>query len=138
MKKVMGTLLLFLGSSVFKGFNQSDRIELAKLKASLLYIQSIKTFRLLFISFFSMGICLVFLLVSLTLFHVSLFLYAPWSMETKMVFGLLFSLVYLLVTIGVVYQTLASDKWLRIFHAHTLINESNTETNQDDKIKSMG
>ncbi len=52
MKKTLWGILLFWATSAMKGLqeNQSDNLELARLKASLLYVQMVKTFRLLFMS----------------------------------------------------------------------------------------
>jgi len=128
MRKTMGALLMLLMSSAFKGqINPSGHMELTKLRMALLYLRFIKTSRLLFLSLLSMGMCLVFLLAGLILFHVSLFLYAPWSIPTKMFVGLGFSFFYLLVTLIVFSQIFASEKWLEIFHAHTIIDHLNKE-----------
>src|SRR5580704_14055374 len=98
MKKTLWTLLLLWASSAVKGLqaNQGGHMELTRLKMSLMYVQSIKTFRMLFMCLLSVGVCLILLLTGIILFHVSLFLYAPWSMETKMLVGFLSSAVYLL------------------------------------------
>ena len=119
MNKTIWAFLLLLVSSAFKGFktNQGNNMDLARLKVSLMYVRSVKTFRLLFMSLLSMGVCLIFLLVGLVLFHVSLFLYTPWSTGTKMLVGLSCSLVYLLAALAMFSQIFASDKWLKIFHA---------------------
>jgi hypothetical protein len=82
-----------------------------------------------------MGVCLVFLFVSIILLHVSLFLYAPWSMGTKMMVGLVCSLVYLLATLVMFSQIFASDKWLKIFHAETIMDHLNKETAPQDSIE---
>jgi len=140
MKKIIGAFLLLLSSSVFKGMRSShtDHLEVAKLKMSLMYVQSIKTFRLLFISLLGMGICLVFLLAAIILFHVSLFLYAPWSMNTKMTLGLLCSLIYFIATMVVFSQVFAADKWLRIFHAENLMDHLyQKEATQQDSVSPL-
>src|SRR5579872_1429234 len=100
MRKTLWTLFLLWASSAIKALqaDQGGHMELTRLKMSLMYVRSIKTVRLLFMSLLSMGVCLVFLFVGLILFHISLFLYAPWSMGTKMLVGLLCSAVYLLAT----------------------------------------
>jgi len=129
MKKLMWALFLFLGSSAFKGSsaNAGNYMELTGLKVSLMYVRSIKTFRLLFMSLFSMGMCLIFLLIGLIVLHISLFLYTPWSMGTKMLIGLSCASVYLIATVVMISQTFASDKWLKIFNAEGLINQLNKE-----------
>jgi hypothetical protein len=137
MKKSIGALLLLLASSAFKGvqLNPSGHIEMTRLRMSLMYVRFIKTFRLLFLSLLSIGVCLVFLFVGLILLHVSLFLYSPWSMGTKMVVGLSCSLVYLLATLVMFSQIFASDKWLRIFHAETIMDHLHKEAGPTDTIK---
>ena len=130
MKRTLWALLLLWASSAVKGFqaNQGGRMELTRLKMSLMYVQTIKTFRLLFMSLLSMGICLILLLAGIILFHVSLFLYAPWSMETKMMVGFLSSAVYLLATAALFSRIFAADKWLDIFHAEGIIKHIKQES----------
>ena len=129
MKKTLWTLLLLWASSAIKGLqaHQGDHMELTRLKMSLLYVQSIKTLRLLFMSLLSMGICLILLLVGLVLFYVSLFLYAPWTMETKMLVGFLSSAIYLLGTLALFSRIFAADKWLEIFHAEGIMDHLKQE-----------
>jgi hypothetical protein len=136
MRKTLWTILLLWASSAVKGLqaNQGNHIELTRLKASLMYVRSIKTFRLLFMSLLSMGVCLVFLFVGLILFHVSLFLYAPWSVGTKMLVGLLCSVVYLLATFIMFAQIFASDKWLKIFHADAIMDHLGQEAVSKEAI----
>jgi hypothetical protein len=137
MRKTLWTLLLLWGSSALKGLQTSNsgHMELTRLKMSLMYVRSIKTFRLLFISLLGIGVCLVFLFVGLILFHVSLFLYAPWSMETKMLLGLFCSVVYLMATFIMFSRIFASDKWLNIFHADTIMDHLREEALQKDSIE---
>ena len=133
MRKALWTLLALGASSLVKQIrtNPGNHMELARLKLSLLYLRSIKTFRLLFMSLLSMGVCLTFLLVGLILLHATLFLYAPWSIETKMLVGLTGSVAYLVAAFVMVSKTFASDKWLKTFHADTLTNKLNTEAQHD-------
>jgi pilus assembly protein TadC len=135
MKKTFWTLLLLWASSAIKGFqaHQGDHMELTRLKVSLMYVRTIKTLRLLFMSLFSMGVCLVLLLVGLVLFYVSLFLYAPWSMETKMLVGFLSSAIYLLASFVLFSKIFAADKWLAIFHAESIIDRLKHETAEGQK-----
>ena len=130
MKKTLWTLLLLWASSAIKGLqaNQGGHMELTRLKMSLFYVQTVKTFRLLFISLLSMGMCLTLLLAGIILFHVTLFLYAPWSMETKMWVGFLCSAAYLLSAYLLFSKIFAADKWLEIFHAEGIIGNLKQET----------
>src|SRR5689334_17580684 len=86
MRKNVMTLFLLLASSFVKGLApyRKNSMDLVKLKASLFYIKSIKTSRLLFMSLLGVGVCLIFLFGGLILFHATLFLYAPWSAQTKL------------------------------------------------------
>lgn len=130
MKKTLWTLLLLWASSAIKGLqaNQGDHMEMTRLKMSLMYVRTIKTFRLLFMSLFSMGVCLILLLAGVILLYVSLFLYAPWSVETKMLVGILSSVIYLLVSFALFSRIFAADKWLEIFHAEDIMNQLKQET----------
>jgi hypothetical protein len=125
MKKTLWTLFLLWATSAIKGLkaNQGDHMEITRLKMSLLYVRTIKTFRLLFMSLLSMGVCLVLLLAGIILLHISLFLYAPWSAETKMLVGIWSSVIYLLVSFALFSRIFAADKWLEIFHAEGIMEQ---------------
>jgi len=125
MRKALWTFLLLGASSAVKGLqaSQGGHVELARLKMSLMYVRSIKTFRLLFMSLLGMGFCMVLLFMGLVLFHATLFLYSPWSVETKMLVGFFCSAVYLLMTLTLFYKIFAQDKWLRIFHAESVVEQ---------------
>jgi hypothetical protein len=136
MKKALWTLFLLWASSAVKGLqaSQGGHMELTRLKISLIYVRSIKTFRMLFMSLLGMGVCLVFLFLGLILLHVSLFLYAPWGMEIKMLVGLLCSAVYLLAASAIFSSIFASDKWLNIFHADAIMDHLRKEAIPKDTI----
>jgi len=118
MKKALWSFLMLWASSAMKGLqsNPGGHLELTRLKMALMYVRGIKTFRLLFMSLLGMGFCMVLLFTGLILFHATLFLYSPWSMETKMLVGFLCSAVYLLLTLTLFYKIFSQDKWLKIFH----------------------
>jgi hypothetical protein len=138
MRKTIWTLLLLWASSAVKGLqtSQGGQMEVTRLKMSLMYLRAIKTFRLLFMSLLGMGFCLVLLLMGLIIFHVSLFLYSPWSIETKMLVGFLSSAVYLLATIVLFSKIFAADKWLEIFHAEGILDQLN-RGNHDQPDRSI-
>ncbi len=121
MKKLIGTFLLMLATSAIKGMQAPTHLELTRLKMSLMYLRFIKTFRLLFFSVLGMAASMIFLLAGLILFHVSLFVYAPWSMIVKLWVGLAFSVAYLTVTLVIFYQIFSSNHWSKIFHADNII-----------------
>jgi hypothetical protein len=114
------TLLKFFLNSIP---NPRSSLDLAKLKMSFLYIKSIKTFRFLFLSLFGIGICLVFLLSSLILFHTSLFLYTPWSNEIKMGIGILCTIIYFSIALSIFSKIFSQKRWMEIFHAESLLGD---------------
>jgi hypothetical protein len=140
MKKPVGAVLALLASSIFRRLiaGPSLRLETAKLKLSLMYVKSIKTFRLLFLSLLSIGICLVLLLTGLVLFHVSLFLYAPWSPLTKMLVGLLCSVLYITVAVLFIYQIFDADNWMKIFHADGITDHLHHDSPRKDNERPVG
>src|SRR2546421_118693 len=101
MKKILISSLLFLFSRfVNAGTSQTSRADTTQLQISKMYVKGIESLRLLFITLFGMGICLVFLLSAIILFHVVVFVYMPWSVQTKISIGLWCSLFYFLTAIG--------------------------------------
>ncbi len=124
MKKTLMTLFLFALKSL-KGARPYQRsfMDLARLKASLMYVKSIETARLLFVSMLGIGICLGLILVSLALFHAALFLYAPWSAEVKLWVGLGFAAIYMGIAVKALSYVFSESKWLEIFHADEVIED---------------
>ena len=116
--------VLFLAFRAMKGFNPTRNhrsfLYLARLKASLMYVKSIETARLLFVSMLGIGICLTLLSISLLLFHATLFLYAPWNAEVKMWVGLAFALVYFGIAVKAFSYVFSEAQWLKIFHAEDI------------------
>ncbi len=136
MKKMAWASLLFMLPRILKGLqaHPMEQMELTRLKISLMYLRSIKTFRLLFMSLLSIGICLIFFFTGLVLLHLSVFLYAPWEPGIKMVVGLLCSLVYLLAAVFIFYQVFSSDKWVKIFHADALMDKLKNHDQSDRSL----
>jgi hypothetical protein len=137
MKKTLWTFLLLWASSAIKGLqaNQGGHMELTRLKLSLMYVRSIKTFRLLFMSLLGMGFCLVLFLMGFIVFQMSLFLYSPWSAGTKMMVGFLSSAIYLLAALFFVSKIFAADKWLEIFHAEGIMDHLHKEAIPQDTVE---
>lgn len=125
MRKHLMTLFLLLMPSIRQRLanNQGTYKDIARLKASLLYLKTIKTFRFLFLSVLGIGVCLVFLVSSIALFNTSLFTYAPYSAETKMWAGFLLAAFYLMIA-GIAFSLVFSqEKWLNMFHAQAMIKK---------------
>ena len=124
MRKILMNALLFL-SGTYKGFTAYPRayLNLARLKISLMYLRSVDTFRLLFISLVGVGICLIFFLSGLILFNVTLFLYAPWSNEIKMYVGFVLAAVYFLIAGTAFLYIFSHAKWLKMFHADNILGQ---------------
>ncbi len=125
MKIPVMTLLLTLLRSPFQRFQSYRKAstEILRLKMSLLYLKTIETSRLLFVSLLEIGISLVFLLVGLILFHAVIFLYAPWEAATKFYVGMGFAMAYLLISFTVFFYIFSQSKWLMIFHAENLLKD---------------
>jgi hypothetical protein len=129
MKKNLISLMLILFSSAMKGFNpyRKASMDLAHLKMSLFYLKGIKSSRLLVVGVLVMGVCLVLLASGLILFHATLFLFTPWSDQTKMIIGFIFAAIYLLIPSIVFSYVVDPEKWLKICQADNLINSLEKE-----------
>ena len=102
MRKALWTLLLLWGSSTFKGLqtSQNGHMELTRLKISLMYVRSIKTFRLLFSEPFGHWCMPRFFIRRPYSFSRFFVLICPMEYgKTKMLLGLFCSVVYLMVTL---------------------------------------
>jgi hypothetical protein len=136
MKRLLTTMFFVLFSKMVKGsFSRGAHVDIARFKISKMYIKSIETFRLLYLSLFGMGICLVFLMASLVLFHAVLFLYAPWSGQVKLVIGCLCAAVYLLVAIAIFTAIFTQTKWLEIFHAREILEGLRQKTHVEKETE---
>ncbi len=125
----MQKMLMLLFSMVFSGAlkgvytHRQTYVEIMRTKMSLMYLKGVKTSRLLFLSLLGVGICLLCVLAGLALLHTTLFLYAPWSGQTKMIIGLVFSAMYLGIG-GMAFRYIFDQgKWLKMFHAEDLLDD---------------
>ena len=112
-------------TNLFKGLTQDPACShnADRLRMSLLYIKSIKTFRLLFISFLGVGACLVFLLAGLILLDVTLFMYAPLDAQTKMYIGLASTFTYFLIAGLLFHYIFLQETWMSMFNAKEMMKE---------------
>ena len=138
-------ILLAVFTEAAKGFNhngQRDSLDLAKLKMSLVYVKSINTFRLLFMSLLGIGVCLILLISGIILLHTILFLYMPWSIETKIYAGLSLIGVYFFTAFNMCSYIFSQEKWLKIFHADCIVEnlapQSSSENSGEDKEGDSG
>lgn len=114
---------------------QKASIDLLHLNMSLLYLKTIETSRLLFVSLLEIGISLVFLMAGLILFHTVLFLYAPWNPIVKFYVGIFFAAMYLFISGVIFFYIFSQSKWLMIFHAETLLDELAKKSADEDTFK---
>jgi hypothetical protein len=111
-------------------FRQQEYKNLTQLRMKLFYLRIIKTCRWFFLSFLGIGVCLVFLLSSIIILNLTLFLYVPCSMGIKMWLGFLSAAFYLLIAIGAFIFVFTEEKWLRMFDAQNMLK--NSQVNKQD------
>ena len=140
MRKTLISLLFNFLSNPLRGINsyRQASMDLARLRISLLYVKSIETFRLLFVSLLGMGLCMIFLITGLVLFHLALLVYTPWTNETKMYVGFACAGVYFLLAAGIVTYIFSQANWLKIFHAEDLVNNLTSEEASEEKGNKNG
>ena len=127
MKKSLWSLGLMLFSGMMQKFTLSQRqgySQMTRLRIKLLYLKTIKTCRLLFLNFLGVGACLVFLLSSIIIFNITLFLYAPYAAQAKMWLGFFLAAVYLSIAVWAFSYVFSEEKWLRMFHAHNMLKNT--------------
>ncbi len=122
MKRTLLTGLFFLATNLMKGLRTVTSMGVTKTKMAILYVKAIKVLRLLFISFLGVGACLVFLLVGIVLFHVSIILYAPWSDTVKMWLTLAFASLYVFGSLGLCMYVFSQDHWVKMFNAKDIVD----------------
>ena len=126
MKKHLTTILFLLLSNTAQRLTMNKGLyaDVARLKIDLFYLKVIKTFRLLFINSLGIGICLIFLLSSLVLFHVTFFLYAPFTVESKMWLGFAFAAFYLFIALKSFSYIFGENRWIGLFHAEHMLKKA--------------
>ncbi len=119
----MKDLMVFI-AGLMKGssFSPNTSLRVGRAKAMMWYLQSIKTLRLLFISLLGIGVCLVFLTAGLALFHVGIFLYAPWTAEEKMYVTFICATLYVAGAFGTFMYIFNQRQWVIIFNAQPKID----------------
>lgn len=124
-KNLMSLVFLLITSAVQKFTTHKGAYqEITRLQMEMFYLRSIKTCRLLFLSTVGLGVFLILILGGLILFHISFFLYAPCSAESKMWVGFAFAVVYLLIAAKVFYSVFSEEKWLSMFQAENILKET--------------
>ena len=138
-KILMGVLVsLFAGFMKKSSSDQQAYKDIALLKMTVLYLKSVETFRLVCISVLCISSCVIFFITSIVLFHTSLFLYAPWRAEDKMLFGFLSAAFYLLTAVAVCFYIFNPERWLKIFHAHRIVDQLSRHSFLDRQEDSNG
>ncbi len=125
MNRILLTSLAMWAVNFFKGLNLdvSPSVKISRLKMAILYVQGIKTMRLLFMSLLALGACLVFLLVGLIIFNVTIFMYTSFDVQTKMYLGFSFTAVFLLIAAGFFALMFQEERWASMFHTKAMIKE---------------
>ncbi len=137
MKQDLKTLLFLLATTAVKKLNSARFLykDMAHLRIKLAYLKFVKTSRMLFVSFLGIGVCLVFLMSSLLIFHVVLFCYAPLTNEAKMWIGLLSAIVYLAIALKAFSYVFAESKWLEIFNTENILKDLQNESLDPQEVR---
>ena len=123
MKNILMNSLKFLFSRFVNSSASNQSMEITKLKITKLYVQSIGSLRLLFITLFGMGVCLVFLLSGIVLLHTVIFIYMPWDVQTKIWVSLFFAAIYFIIAIAAFTYVFSQMNWLKMFHAEKILEQ---------------
>ena len=125
MRKGFLSLLFVFVSMITKNIASSPQgcRNVPRLKMKLLYLRIIKISRLLSLSFLGMGVCLVFLLSSIIIFNITIFFYAPYSIETKMWLGFISASIYLLLALVAFVFVFTQKQWLYMFNAENILKD---------------
>ena len=126
MKKILMAFVMMAVSRMVAPAVDAQRSSLVhwgRLRMAFLYIRTIKTTRLLFISLLGMGLCLLLALCGFVLFHVGLFVYSPWSPQFKMSLAFFCAALYFGLAALFFYKIFSQRQWLNMFHAQHIINQ---------------
>jgi hypothetical protein len=130
MKNIWMSALMFLFSRFMNSSAPTGSAEITRLKMTKMYIKSIESLRLLFITLFGMGVCLVFLLSAIVIFHAVIFMYMPWDVQTKISVSLFCAGLYFLIAIASFAYVFAQMKWLKMLHAEKILEQLNEQSRQ--------
>jgi hypothetical protein len=129
MKKIlMSALLVMFG--MLKKDSAVHQADIARLKLSLAYVKGVETSRLIVIGALGLKLCFWMFIGGLVLVHTTLFLYAPWSNQTKLIFGLVSGGVYLATAATILSKVFAQDAWHKMFHADRVLEDLDREAAQ--------
>ena len=123
MKNILMSSLTFLFSRFMNSSTSNGSTEITKLKITKLYVKSIESLRLLFITLFGMGVCLVFLLSAIVIFHVVIFMYMPWEVQTKIIVSLSFASLYFIIATVSLVCVFSQVNWIKMFHAEKILEK---------------
>jgi len=86
-----------------------------KMKIESFYSNSINLIRVVFLNLFILILSLLFALVGFILLPISIVVFSPWPDPTKMLVGIIISVVYMLFGILMYLWMFEKKRWKKIF-----------------------
>lgn len=97
-------------------------VDVAKVKATIYYLEAIKAIRLIVMLIAVLLFVVTMFGAGLVLIPIGLVIWAPWTLETKLLVALIIGGVYLLVPIIGVRILMSEARWMRLTRADKLVH----------------
>jgi hypothetical protein len=101
-----------------------DMITLAKIKAAGYYVKAVGEVRSLFIHAVLIKCALLLMLAGFVLMHLAIFVFIPWSPETKATVLFILGGVYFLIPSLYVLKMCSEKYWMELTRATDLVNKT--------------
>ena len=123
-------LISVLSDRMLQIKNLSEKI--VKLKMAAGYVQIVKVFRKIMVSIFAMLFCLMFFIGGITIIHITILFFAPWTEMTRIILTLVFGCIYIFLGAGLFIFLVSQKNWIELFQVDELIKHL-TKDDEDEK-----
>ncbi len=128
MKSLLASLL---SNRVFGIKNLSEKI--VKLKMAAGYVKTVKVFRRIIVRMFAMLFCLFFFISGITIIHLTILFFAPWTEITRIILTVIFGCIYIFLGAGLFVFLLSEKNWIQLFQVDELIEHLTKDDQSDQK-----
>ena len=128
MKNLLASLL---SKRIFCIKNLSEKM--VKLQMAAGYVKTIKVFRKIQMSLFAMLFCMIFFISGITIIHITILFFAPWTEITRIILTVIFGCIYIFLGVGLFIFLISEKNIIQLFRVDELIEHLTKDDQSDQK-----
>jgi len=118
---IAGSLFALLAALVLRHY-QNTAFNYVQIRAATYYVRAVKAGRSVFISMITVIFGLFLLLAGFIFIHAALFVYLPWSVQSKALLLLILGAVYFVIPLIFIIRATSQRTWMKRSHAANLVS----------------